>query len=75
MSAWKDYKQKLGEARPWDLLSEAAARVPEEDEKKRYDICLDCDRLLPITHQCKECGCFMKLKTKLKVATCPLGKW
>ena len=28
-----------------------------------------------ITQQCKKCGCFMKIKTKLKNATCPLQKW
>jgi predicted Zn-ribbon and HTH transcriptional regulator len=46
--------------------------------KQRLDICLDCDRLfelIPHAPQCKECGCFMKVKTRLKSSSCPLGKW
>lgn len=41
----------------------------------RYDVCKKCDRFIPITAQCKECGCFMKLKVKLNEVKCPLGKW
>jgi len=28
-----------------------------------------------LSKQCKKCGCFMAIKTKLQAATCPLGKW
>jgi len=42
---------------------------------KRLDICASCDRLFKPTYTCKECGCFMKIKTSLKSAECPLGKW
>lgn len=41
----------------------------------RYDICKSCDKFINLTKQCKECGCFMTLKTKLKIGTCPLNKW
>jgi len=75
LSAWQEYKKKLGETRPWDALNPHAPHVSDEEAQSRYDICLACDRLLPVTHQCKECGCFMKLKVKLKFANCPLGKW
>ena len=75
MSAWSEYKQRMGVTRPWDVLDPNVERASEEESVKRMDICLDCDRLLTITHQCKECGCFMKMKVKLKAATCPLGKW
>jgi hypothetical protein len=74
MSAWKDYKAKLGEARPWDFLNSNTQYSSEELENSRMDICNECDRLL-ITKQCKECGCFMPLKVKLFHATCPLQKW
>lgn len=74
MSAWKDYKKRVGTTRPWDVLSQSN-HTDSETAEKRYAICLECPRLLKATNQCKECGCFMKLKVKLKDAVCPLGKW
>lgn len=65
--------------RPWDLLkskeSPAGERVSEKVRNERFEICKACPKLIPITNQCMECGCFMKLKTKLSASTCPLGKW
>jgi hypothetical protein len=43
--------------------------------KERLEICINCDRLLKVTMQCKECLCFVKLKTKVRGQHCPLGKW
>lgn len=62
-------------AKPWDLLNPNIGRVSEDIEMSRFSECLDCDRFIHITNQCKECGCFMNLKTKLPNAECPLGKW
>lgn len=42
---------------------------------ERLTICKECDRYEPKRGQCLECGCFMAFKTKLKSASCPLGKW
>jgi len=42
---------------------------------ERYAICEKCPRFFKITAQCKECGCFMKIKTKMPDQECPLGKW
>lgn len=44
-----------------------------EVQQKRYNICLSCDKL--VFGVCTECKCVMKLKTKLKNSSCPLGKW
>ena len=74
MSAWQEYKKKLGETRPWDALN-SANYTDEDTARKRMDICNVCPRLLQATKQCKECGCFMLLKTKLSSAVCPIGKW
>jgi len=41
----------------------------------RLDICKLCPELIKLTKQCKKCGCFMAIKTKLTGAACPLGKW
>lgn len=81
MSAWKEYKEKLralkeaqGDTRPWHLL-ERSSYTTKEVANNRFDICKDCEFLTPNTNQCKKCGCFMELKTKLHAASCPIGKW
>ena len=75
MSAWQEYKKKLGTTRPWDFVNLNTEYAEEEESQNRWSICEECPRLLKATGQCKECGCFMKLKVKLKKAVCPLGKW
>lgn len=62
-------------ARPWDLFNKNIGRVEQEIAKERLDICNGCERFIKATTQCKECGCIMKLKTKLPNASCPLNKW
>ena len=42
---------------------------------KRISICEGCEHFIKITKQCSKCGCFMKLKTRLTDASCPIGKW
>jgi len=75
MTSWKEYKKNLGATRPWDIVNPNKEHSTDEEASTRLDICTKCPSLLPITHQCKECGCFMKIKVKLKEAECPLGKW
>jgi hypothetical protein len=74
-SKWQQYKEKLGDTRPWDLLNPNTEYAPEIEADRRYDICKSCPELIDLTKQCKQCGCIMSLKTKLQHATCPLGKW
>lgn len=75
MSAWSEYKKKLGNTRPWDVINPNVPRVSEDVESTRMSLCMDCPELIKTTKQCKQCGCFMNMKTKLEKATCPLGKW
>ena len=75
MNAWQEYKKKLGTTRPWDLLNPNEEKASEEKANNRLKICEECDSLLRLTKQCKECGCVMPLKVKLEKATCPIGKW
>ena len=35
-------------------------------QQNRLRICEQCDFYIKLTQQCKKCGCFMKIKTKLK---------
>ena len=74
-SLWEKYKDNLGETRPWDLLDPSVERVTDNVAEERYSTCLGCPELLKLTKQCKKCGCFMSVKTRLKNASCPIGKW
>jgi hypothetical protein len=81
MTPWQEYKKKREEqlnlgalVRPTDLLDKNNY-TSEEEAASRHSVCEQCPSLIKLTHQCKECGCFMKLKVKLKKAECPLGKW
>ena len=44
-------------------------------QSKRLAICNSCPEFIQGTSQCKKCGCFMSAKTRLKMASCPIGKW
>lgn len=45
----------------------------KETQEKRKQICNDCEKnTLGI---CTECGCVIALKTKWKLAKCPVNKW
>ena len=63
------------DVKPWDLLNPNKERSPEELAEYRFEICKTCEWFRPKTETCKKCGCFMKLKTKLKDANCPMKKW
>lgn len=52
-----------------------ATRAPEEIRNQRLSICESCEHLFKPTSSCKKCGCFMKLKTWIGPAKCPIGKW
>ena len=41
--------------------------------EERLKICQRCPS--NINECCKECGCFIKAKTKVKELSCPYGKW
>jgi hypothetical protein len=73
-SAWEKYKEKNG-VTPMDLLNPKSERADENVSSERFSICKACPELIKLTSQCKKCGCFMNLKTTLKIAKCPLGKW
>ena len=47
----------------------------EEVLKMRWDICSSCEFLKD--GKCTECGCYMRVKSKLSIARCPLNppKW
>jgi len=54
-------------------ISEGAVLAHEDVVRSRIGICDLCDRKSGT--RCKECGCFITLKTAILVAECPLHKW
>ena len=46
----------------------------KEEWENRIKECSNCEHLTK-SMRCKECGCFMKAKVRIKGAACPLGKW
>jgi hypothetical protein len=77
-NVWKNLKNSLFEkdgVKPWDILNPNENKVDKETHKERYTSCLSCLEFIHETKVCKQCGCFMKIKTKLTDASCPLGKW
>ena len=71
---WDRFRKNMGEVKPWDLIK-PSNRVSEDIAFQRLDICKSCPELIKLTATCKQCGCFMKLKTHLKYAECPIKKW
>ena len=63
------------DVKPWDLFDKNQPKSEEELIAYRLDICRQCEFFRARTEQCKKCKCFMKLKTRLKNAHCPINKW
>lgn len=61
--------------KPWDVVNPNTEWAEKSLSNKRYNICIECPELIKLTRQCKKCGCFMAVKTKLQNAKCPIGKW
>jgi hypothetical protein len=78
---WEKYIEKQGEksgkinVKPWDFLNPNTEYIDQETSEARFEICKGCPEIVSLTKQCKKCGCFMALKTKLADASCPIGKW
>ena len=43
--------------------------------ERRMAECQGCEHFIKGTSQCKKCGCFMKVKSRIATASCPIGKW
>ena len=49
------------------------AMTAEDQANARLKICQACE--FYVNERCTKCGCFMAVKTHLKAANCPVGKW
>ena len=78
---WQEWKkrnaerQAAGHIGPSAILNPDSEKVSDALAEARFSICEGCEHLLKATNQCKKCGCFMKIKTTLKYAECPINKW
>lgn len=64
-----------GEGFSWDNEDyEAEKDISTSLREKRMNICKSCESLGDLNF-CKECNCFMPVKTWIKSSVCPLKKW
>lgn len=42
---------------------------------ERFNLCQGCEFFEKESSRCTKCGCFMKTKTQIASAACPVGKW
>ena len=61
-------------AAPFDLLN-SNNYTTKNVRNERYEVCKGCEHFFNPIKMCRECGCNMPMKTWLKEATCPIGKW
>lgn len=60
------------------IALQAAAGFPMCSEKELADrnkVCSKCSSYDEKNNKCKECGCFLSLKARLKTSQCPLELW
>ena len=65
----------MGDVKFIDLFDPSQPRSDKDLIDSRLAICNECPWLHKKLMKCRQCGCFMKLKTTLKQAECPIGKW
>jgi hypothetical protein len=65
----------MTEVRFTDLFDPRQPRSDKELIESRLAICNECPAFNKRLQKCTKCGCFMKLKSTLRQATCPIGKW
>lgn len=62
----------------WNTSKNAAQGLPvivdAETAFNRFSMCQSCE-FLKENFRCEKCGCFMKAKTQLASASCPIKKW
>lgn len=64
-----------GDVKFTDLFDPSHPRSERELIESRLAICNTCPAFNKRWAKCTKCGCFMKLKTTLKEAKCPIGNW
>lgn len=58
-----------------ELAKGKSVFVNSSIQNDRMSICNNCEYFNSKTTQCRQCGCFMSAKARLKTSSCPAGKW
>jgi len=58
-----------------NILSGKDIIASDDIVSARLNLCEVCEFYIKDQSRCKKCGCFMKAKTKMLVAKCPVDKW
>jgi hypothetical protein len=58
-----------------DLFKIDEPRANKQTIEERLAICNKCPFFSKTFRKCRQCGCFMDLKTTLQRAKCPVGHW
>jgi hypothetical protein len=75
LGLWLLLRNMSDDVKPWDLFNPNQPKSQEDLVNSRLKICRGCEFFRPKTETCRKCGCFMKLKTLLANAKCPIDKW
>lgn len=67
--------ENSGDVKFRDLFNPNSPRSDKDLIEERMDICVTCEFYRPKSNRCVKCGCFMALKSTLRQAKCPVGKW
>ncbi len=64
----------------WDLIkylgnNQETLFASDEIYAERIGICKSCDKYMELENQCSECGCYIPMKAKIVLDSCPLEKW
>jgi Family of unknown function (DUF6171) len=43
--------------------------------KERINLCKSCNFYEATFHRCRQCGCFMPAKVRMRLESCPIDKW
>ena len=71
--------REAGASVTWEELQRYLRSLPPErlaDEavyQKRITNCINCDSLLAGT--CRQCGCYVEVRARLKDGACPAERW
>ena len=59
----------------YTLIKEGKVLTEASIANNRMAICESCQFFKKDFYQCDKCKCFMKIKTKIVAAKCPIEKW
>lgn len=74
-ASWSDQLRSLVQTSIQYVQSERKGLESDAVVHERMTVCESCDSYDLNHKRCKQCGCFMKYKTRIPSAVCPLGKW